>query len=191
MVAGRTRRLLITSLLLAADGFLVNGYQGKSQPLAGAVESSKAQPGAVSGRELLNGGLRGIKGYAILSTFSGPPELEISATSIRERIKLRLREAKVGVLEQQGDAITWPRLEFEITMVGPTSDGWYAVATNLRVEDAVSSRSHTARDFFIGYIYRDDRVTLMRGASIGNNLRLTMDELLDSFLNAHLEMNPQ
>jgi len=182
------------SLLLAADGFVVNGYQGKSQPLSGAVESSKGQPGAVSGRELLTGGLRGIKGYSIFSTFSGPPELEISAKSIRERIKIRLREAKVGVLEPPGDAsdaITWPRLEFEVTMVGPTSDGWYAVAINLRVEDAVSSRSHTARDFFIGYIYRDDRVSLMRGESIGNNLRLRMDELLDSFLNAHLEMNPQ
>jgi hypothetical protein len=150
-------------------------------------------PPYISGRELRIGGLRGVKEYSIYSSFRGPRELGISAASLRDRVKLRLREAGVGVIEGTGDSpgtVRWPQLKVDVEMAGPASDESYTIWVTLKVADGVRSTRASAQ-LFEASVYDDRRLFLSRRDTVRDSLRLTMDELLDAFLSAHLEMNPK
>jgi hypothetical protein len=156
-----------------------------------------AQETTISGRELTTRGLRGNRTYSIFVELTGPTKaLGLSAAQVAEQVRARLRQAGIVIDPETDGAIHPPRLHVQLDAVGPTPEGWYGFTVWAVVQDSLvkSGPCLTPRpcEVFLGDSWNESKTFLASGElNIRQEVRLQVDQLLDRFVNDHLEMNAQ
>jgi hypothetical protein len=170
---------------------------GQEQPTVGIAVGQKSSD-SISGRDLLTRGLNGNKSYAVGAELRGPTkDLGLSSNRIAEQIQARLRQANINVDQESGSVpgtLIFPKLFFNLDVV-PLPDGEYYIAIRAVVQDFLVKLNPCSTTvpckFFIGESYSQSRTRFASSENVGQEIRLGIDELLDSFINDHLRMNPQ
>jgi len=147
----------------------------------------------ISGKDLLRRGLRGNKAYSVSVVLTGPTQaLGLSSSQVGEQIRARLRQARISIDAESDGGLHFPKLHFQLDAAGPTPEGWYAITIRSAVQDNLVTVPRRGYEIFLGDSYSASRIVLANGEqSIRQEVRLQVDELLDQFINDHLEMNSQ